>query len=171
MELTDLREWAGRDHARRPAVVLGVSVTALSYLRSLSRQGLPTLLLDGAESVGRRSRFGVTVCMPHVEERPDVWLDALVSTAHRLQRRPVLLPAYDQAVMFVASHAEQLASGYDFLLPPLPTVAGIVDKRRQYDLARSAGIPIPWTRFPESGDEAVALATATAITLLIVTWR
>jgi predicted ATP-grasp superfamily ATP-dependent carboligase len=167
MELRGLRGWAGRDHARRPAVVLGVSVTALSYLRSLSRQGVPTLLLDGAESVGRRSRFGVTVCMPHVEEQPDVWLEALLSTADRLQRRPVLLPAYDQAVVLVASHAEQLASGYDFLLPPLPTVAGIVDKRRQYDLARSAGIPTPWTRFPESGDEAVALAAEVSYPCLL----
>jgi len=153
-----LEQWAARDWQRRPAVVLGVSASGLSYVRSLRRRGVPTLLLTERGWLGSPSRYGVTIELPRVAEEPEVWLEVLRSTAERSVRRPVLLVAFDQAVLLVASHAEELSRAYDFLVPPLSISASIVDKRRQYELAAATGVPIPGTRFPESGAEAVASA-------------
>ncbi len=47
---------------------------------------------------------------------------------------------------------------HSFPIPQLETSAAIVDKHRQYELAAAAGIPIPRTFVPGSGEEAVRLA-------------
>jgi D-aspartate ligase len=158
MSRSRVEKWASQEWKRRPAVVLGESVSGLSYVRSLQRHGVPTLLLTPRGWINRPSRFGLTVELPGIVDEPEVWLDVLVSTAERLARRPVLLVAFDHAVLFVGQHADELGRLYDCLIPPLSTSAAIVDKRRQYGLAAAAGIPIPRTLFPESSDEALALA-------------
>jgi hypothetical protein len=40
-----LEKWAARARERRPAVVMGIAATGLSYVRSLHRHGIPTLLV------------------------------------------------------------------------------------------------------------------------------
>lgn len=143
---------------RRPAVVMGESPTGLSYLRSLHRHGVPTLLLDRRGAISPPSRYELTLELPPVDERPEISLEILVSTGKRLRQRPVLLVTSDQAVLFVGRNAEEIERLYDVLIPPLSTAVSIVDKRQQYELAVAAGIAIPRTFFPESGDAAVALA-------------
>jgi D-aspartate ligase len=135
-----------------------MSVTGLSYLRSLHRRGVPTLLLAQHDPIGSPSRFECTLDLPDVVEEPDVWLETLVAAAERSARRPVLLVAFDQALLFAGRNAEKLSRLYDFLIPSLSTATDLVDKHRQYQLAKSAGIPIPRTVYPQSGDEAVTLA-------------
>jgi D-aspartate ligase len=146
---------------------MGVSVTGLSYVRSLHRHGVPTLLLTEQGWVGRPSRYGLTVELPSAGKEPDTWIEALHSIAERSAHRPVLLVAFDQAVVLVGENAEELSRLYDFLVPPSSTSARIVDKRAQYELATAAGIPIPRTFFPENGAEAVASATEIAYPLLL----
>lgn len=153
-----LAQWATQDRGARPAVVLSQWTTGLSYVRSLHRRGIPTLLLTDRGRLGAPSRHELTVELPGIVEEPAVWLEALVAVAERSNRRPVLLVAFDHAVLFVGEHAAELERHYDFLTPPLETSAAIVDKHRQYELAAAAGIPIPRTFFPESGEAAVELA-------------
>ena len=148
-------------------MVLSVSATALSYVRSLHRHGIPTLLLSEKDWLIAPSRYGLTLELPPVDAAPDVWLDILDSTARRLSQRPVLLVAFDQALLLVGKHADELGRRYDFLIPPLATSAAMVDKQQQYELARAAQIPIPRTVFPRSGEEAVALAADIAYPCLI----
>jgi D-aspartate ligase len=158
MSRSRVEKWASQEWKRRPAVVLGESVAGLSYVRSLHRRGVPTLLLTPRGWIDRLSRYGLTVDLPGIVDEPEVWLEVLVSTAERLARRPVLLVAFDHAVLFVAHHADELGRLYDFVIPPLSTSTAIVDKHRQYELAAAAGIPIPRTVFPKSADEALTLA-------------
>jgi len=153
-----LARWATEDRGARPAVVLSQWTTGLSYVRSLAGRGIPTLLLTDRGRLGAPSRYGLTVELPGIVEEPAVWLETLIAVAERSNRRPVLLVAFDHAVLFVGEHAEELERHYDFLIPPLETSAAIVDKHRQYELAAEAGIPIPRTVFPDSGEAAVELA-------------
>jgi D-aspartate ligase len=158
MSRSRVEKWASQEWKNRPAVVLGESVAGLSYVRSLHRRGVPTLLLTPRGWIDRPSRYGLTVDLPGIVQEPEAWLEVLVTTAERLARRPVLLVAFDHAVLFVGHHAAELGRLYDFLIPPLSTSAAIVDKHLQYELAAAAGIPIPRTVFPASSDEALALA-------------
>jgi D-aspartate ligase len=158
MSSSRLEKWAARDRGPRPAVVLGQSTAGLSYVRSLHRRGVATLLLTDRGSLGVPSRHELTLELPGIVEEPGLWLETLVAAAERSSRRPVLLVAFDHAVLFVGKHAEELERRYDFLIPPLETSAAIVDKHQQYELAAAADIPIPRTFVPGSGEEAVELA-------------
>jgi predicted ATP-grasp superfamily ATP-dependent carboligase len=151
-----LAKWATQDRGPRPAVVLGQWTTGLSYVRSLHRRGVPTLLLTDRGRLAGPSRYELTLELPGIVEEPDAWLETLMAVAERTSRRPVLLVAFDHAVLFVGEHARELEHHYDFLIPPLETSSAIVDKHRQYELAAAAGIPIPRTFFAESGELAVA---------------
>jgi predicted ATP-grasp superfamily ATP-dependent carboligase len=90
--------------------VLGQSTTGLSYVRSLHRRGIRTLLLTDRGWIGGRSRYELTLELPGIVEEPEVWLETLVAAADRSERRPVLLVAFDHAVLFVGKRAEELAS-------------------------------------------------------------
>jgi len=137
---------------------MSTGVIGLSYIRSLHRRGVPTLLLDQRSWLDTPSRFELTLAMPRITEEADLWLEMLVGAAQRSRRRPVLLVAFDQALLVVGKHAEELGRHYDFLIPPLEGSAAIVDKRRQYQLATAAGVPIPRTVYPGTGEEATTLA-------------
>src|SRR5262245_749003 len=153
-----LARWQARAGERRPAVVMGTAATGLSYVRSLHKQGVPVLLVNQRGWVGTPSRFGLTWDLPPITDEGERWLEALLTAAEHSSRRPVLLVAFDQAVLFVGQHADELGRHYDFLIPPLEKCAAIVDKHRQYELAAAADVPIPRTVYPEDGQEAVALA-------------
>jgi predicted ATP-grasp superfamily ATP-dependent carboligase len=131
---------------------MGMAATGLSYVRSLHRHGIPTLLVNERGWIGTPSRYELTVDLPPIKDSADIWLRTLVAAAERSSRRPVLLVAFDQAVLFVGEHAQELERHYDFLIPPLETAAAIVDKHRQYELAAAAGVPIPRTVSAESGE-------------------
>jgi predicted ATP-grasp superfamily ATP-dependent carboligase len=137
---------------------MAIGATGLSYIRSLHKRGVPTLLLDERGWIGTPSRYELTLELPPITEEPDLWLETLVDAAQSSGSRPILLVAFDQAVLMVGKHAEELKRHYDFLIPPFEGSAAIVDKRRQYQLATAAGVPIPPTAYPESGGEATALA-------------
>lgn len=131
-----LEKWASRDRGPRPAVVLGQSTTGLSYVRSLHRRGVATLLLTDPGSLGVPSRHELTLELPGIVEEPDVWLKTLIALGERSSRRPVLLVAFDHAVLFVGEHAEELERRYDFLIPSARDVRG---HRRQAPAVRARG--------------------------------
>ena len=62
-------------HGKRPlAIVMGGSVNGLSFVRSLGRRGIPTLLLDSERLIGTYSRYGTTVLLPQPGKSPDEWV-------------------------------------------------------------------------------------------------
>ena len=90
-ESSRLENWAARARERRPAVVMGMAATGLSYVRSLHRHGIPTLLVNERGWIGTPSRYELTVDLPPIKDSADIWLRTLVAAAERSSRRPVLL--------------------------------------------------------------------------------
>jgi predicted ATP-grasp superfamily ATP-dependent carboligase len=65
----------------------------------------------------------------------------------------VLIPASDDCSLFLARHEHELSSEFSVLNPSAKTMESLKDKRLQYELATSVGVPIPETYFPESQQE------------------
>ncbi len=147
-----LRRWP-RENERAGAVVLGASVGGLSFVRSLARRGIPTLLLDSAREPGLATRFGLTVRLPPVTEQPGLWLALLRGIGQNARRRPVLFVTSDELALFASAEAEQLEPFFEMLLPRHELLAALVDKRRQHQLATAAGVPVPYTAWPASTHE------------------
>ncbi|MCI0488196.1 MAG: ATP-grasp domain-containing protein [Blastocatellia bacterium] len=137
-----------------PAIILGSSVNALSFARSLGRRRIPTLLLDGERLLGSYTRYGEFLLLSRVEEDSAGWIDILELIASRLDTRAVLFSTTDAHCLLVSQHRDLLRQYFRFIIPDAETVERIVNKRFQYTIAQAAEIPIPKTYFPESLEEA-----------------
>jgi len=146
-----LERWlAGLGSDPLPAVVVGGGPNGLSFVRSLGRRGVPVILFDGVGGIARHSRYAHAVSLPGPLQFGDEWIDALERLALSLPGGAALFATNDTLISLIARHEEQLARSYRFVVPPLPVVELIVDKRSQYRFAEAHGIPIPLTRFPTS---------------------
>ena len=153
-------EWVRRLlPATPPAILLGIgSPNDLSMLRSFARRGIPTLHLVSGRLLGSFSRFGFRVRMPPVEREPEEWLRVLDRVASALESPAVLFVLMDEHCELVARNAERLRGKLRFVVPDAETLAGIVDKRRQYTAAEAAGVRVPVTFYPEDVAELASLA-------------
>lgn len=154
-----LDAWLRKTHNRRaPALLLGSWTQSLSFARSLGRRGVPLLVLDGDRFLGGYTRHATFVQLRPPDERPADWLEVLDYVGTRLNHRSALFVMSDALCRLVARHQDQLAGCFNFVVPEHAAVEKIVNKRMQYTQAQQVGIPIPKTFFPESVEEARAVA-------------
>jgi D-aspartate ligase len=137
---------------------MGGSVNGLSFARSLGRRGVPTLLLESERLIGTYTRFAHLLFLPDVDEFPEEWLESLFYIGARIRKPAVIFPTSDAYIQFVSSHAGELKKHFLFIVPDIDIINQILNKRIQYGIAVSAGIPIPQTHFPESLKEVQSLS-------------
>ena len=142
------------DNDKPPAIILGDgSTNDLSFVRSLTRHGIPTILMVGDRQLGSFSRRGLRLRLPNVDAKPQVWLDTLDVAASSFKAPPTLFIVSDAHCAFVSRNAERLRPGFRFLLPDEETVNQILDKRQQYAVAEAAGLRVPATLYPDDADD------------------
>jgi len=155
-----LRRWVIENGRRQPiAVVMGASVNGLSFVRSLGRRGVPTLLLDSDRLIGTYTRYGKLALLPPPDERADAWIELLTSVGSLLGVPGVLFFTSDTHAVLVAEAQDVLRRYFRFLIPSAQTMERIVNKRIQYSVAQATGIPIPKSYFPESVEEVIGIAS------------
>ena len=142
--------------ATTPVVVLrgveSASHGALGILRSLGRLGVPAYLVAcDAGTPGFYSRYckGSLVC--NVENgNAATSVKTLLELGKKIGRRSILIPTDDNAVLFVADHAEALRE--QFLFPPMcpKLIREVSSKKGMYYLAKQHGVPTPEAAFPTS---------------------
>jgi D-aspartate ligase len=133
---------------------MGASVNGLSFVRSLGRRGIPTLLLDSDRLLGTYTRLGRTELLPAIDEDREAWLELLSFVGSRLASPAALFATADSYCGFLADQQAVLSRYYRFLTLSPQGLERILDKRVQYSLAAANGIPIPRTWFPGSPEEA-----------------
>jgi len=149
-----LDRWIRNLPAGKPAaLVMGASVNGLSFVRSLSRRGIPTLLLDSERLLGTYTRFSRTEFLPAIDEDRAAWLEHLSSIGSRLPSPAALFATSDSYCGFLADEQQTLSRYYRFVTLGAGGMERILDKRAQYNLAAANGIPIPRTWFPVSPQE------------------
>jgi D-aspartate ligase len=142
------------------AIIVGNgSTNDLSFVRSLSRRRVPTILIVGQRQLGSFSRYGLRIRMPPVEDEPQAWLEILELAASLLKAPPVLFAVSDAHCAFVSRNAERLRRSFRFLLPDKETIERILDKRQQYAAAQAAGIRVPPTFYPDRVEDVSRLAS------------
>lgn len=156
-DLADLGHWLKNKNSSPIAIVLDSSVNGLSFARSLGRRGVPVLMLDSRRLIGAYTRYAKFVLMPPVERCPEDWLALLEFASANVKERAILFASGDAQILFVAQHERRLHRCFCFVIPDLETVESILNKRAQYQIASSMGIPIPKTWFPDGLDEAKQL--------------
>jgi len=160
-EIDAIDRWLYRQKSRRPvAIVLGASINGLAIVRSLGRRGIPVLLIDRDPQLGTWTRFARVVSLRGVPGDNDAVLELLLGLGHRLAQPGVIFPTADSQCQFLADHQFELEHHYKFLQPDPATVRAIIDKPKQYEIAKRAGIAIPGTFVPTSMADAERAAAS-----------
>lgn len=137
-----------------PVVVLGAFQTGVVLMRDLSKRGLRVEAIDfNPEQPGFKTIYGPCHLCPNPDLAPQEWVRFMVNLATRLGERAVLIPSADQFVSALAEHSEQLAPHFYFLPASVNVQALLATKKRQYALAETGGLPVPFTRYIENEQE------------------
>jgi predicted ATP-grasp superfamily ATP-dependent carboligase len=137
-----------------PAVVLGANEMGLAVARDLARHGVRvTLVQCGAgKPPAAHSRFVRFCNAPDIEHEAAV-VDWLQELAHGTQTMPVLVPAQDQAVLFIHRHRAALAQRYRFYVWDADVLMELGSKVGLRRVAERYGLPMPRTFSPRSRAE------------------
>jgi D-aspartate ligase len=151
-----------------PVVVASVFQTGLNLMRDLLRRGVRTVGVDCIpEHEGFRSRYGTSHLCPNPDTHPEAWLAFMIALAKSLGQKPVLIPAADQFVSAIATHAEALHPHYLFSMASVAVQAQLATKEQQYALAAQHGLPIPRTAYIQSTAQLQAFVATARFPCLI----
>ena len=141
------RRQARRDAGTRPtACVLDLNDAGLSAIRSLGRVGVPVVGLDyDRRNVGFASRYCTAKRCPHPLQQQHELVSYLRDEGEQLVEPGILFPASDDFLLLISRHRDVLQERWRIALPTAELVEAILNKRQQYELARSAGVPYPTT--------------------------
>jgi predicted ATP-grasp superfamily ATP-dependent carboligase len=134
---------ASRAVHRAPAVIVGLGMTGLGVVRSLSRHGVPLVAVD---TLPRRPSGWTRLCRKvFVDPRGDLW-DQVLEVGRRCGTpAPVLFLTNDVAVLEASARRERLSSVFRFHLPEPDVVRLLVDKTSFGEYAVNVGLPVPTT--------------------------
>jgi D-aspartate ligase len=126
-----------------PAVVVGgAGACGLGVIRSLSRAGIPVILVDDDPAApAMHTRFARKVAVPH-SSGPSLVHD-LLKLGGSFADPPVLFVTSDEAALTVSEYRAALARHYRFRLPGHDCLASLMDKTRFHRLAERHGFPVP----------------------------
>lgn len=142
-------------------IVLGSDFKALGVVRSLGRQGIPSIVIDNLPRSAWFSRYVVNRCIWRGPLDGAAFLDFLLQLArnHSLEQW-LLVPMQDEAVEFVARRTYELGRTFRLVTPGWDIVQWACDKRLTHRLAQKVGVPYPKTWYPGSEDDLATMEIA-----------
>ncbi len=158
----------GSPEAAPPVVVVSGHTMALAVVRALGEVGVRVLVLHHDErDMAHASRYvEAEARIPPPNTREAEFVAALLRHAPR-PGRAVLVPSSDDALAAVSRHREALDRRYLVASPPWELARNFIEKRRTYELASRAGVPVPRTIPAATDAEARAAARELGFPLLV----
>jgi predicted ATP-grasp superfamily ATP-dependent carboligase len=137
-----------------PAIVLSSHTMGLGVIRSLGQMGVPVIAVSyHPHDMGFVSKYvSERIFSPHPEKREDSFLDLLRDCGNRFGRC-LLIPADDATLSVVSRHKSGLQQHHIVACTEWDITETFIDKMKTYNLAKSAGIPVPRTILPSSTDD------------------
>ncbi|MEM0449174.1 MAG: hypothetical protein QW520_05065 [Methanomassiliicoccales archaeon] len=135
----------------RSVFVLNMDANGLGVARSLGWNGIRVIGVDYRPSIpGLFSKYVEPLLTPDPVSEPEATVEALLKASRNADQKPVIMACSDAYVLLVSRYRHELGKNFVFAVPPEDITECILNKQRQYELARKAGIPIPRTIFPKS---------------------
>jgi len=141
----------------------------LGIARSLGRLGTDVYGIDAdIAQPAFRSRYFAGAFEWDLDGRPACeTVIFLCERAKAIGQRPLLIPTSDETALMVAENADALSENFVFANQDAKLITKLVSKQHNYELARSAGIPVPETLFPTSIDEVRRFSDITPYPLMV----
>jgi predicted ATP-grasp superfamily ATP-dependent carboligase len=136
------------------AYVIDMGANGLAVARTLGRKGVPVIGVDNRpKAPGFVSKYVTRLLTDNIQKDPGAVLDSLLQAAQGQDRKGVIFPASDAAVLFLTNNERRLSEHFLFMAPPERVREAMVNKRLQYEEAVRLGIPVPETCFPNGPDD------------------
>jgi len=144
------------DTAYPPAVVIGLGVTGLGMIRSLSHKRVRIAIpIIGIDSDSSQPTAYTRLCDKYSCE--DVDSENLITFITDLSQtfpvKPVLLLSKDVTVLLVSKHMEEVRNNYHILLPENDITELLMDKTQFSSYAEENGFCIPKTFRIDNSDD------------------
>lgn len=124
------------------AVVAGADLNGLGVVRSLTKAGVSTIILDtDLRKSTLSTRFGSKIQVPALSGKP--FIKSLIHVAGTLKQTPVLILTQEDSVATVSCNREQLEKLYAFSMPSKSTMQMLMNKSSFQKSAENLGSPIP----------------------------
>lgn len=139
----------------------------LAATRCLGEIGVPVhIASDSVLATSRWSRYTSRALRSPPIAEAEQFLDWLFAVGKR-EPGTVLCATSDDTLYLYALRRAELASVFRMYIPSFDTVLSLLDKRRLYAIARSVGLEVPDTWFPETDAEVERLAREIPMPVLI----
>ena len=126
-----------------PAIVMGLSETGLSVARALGRRGIKVIgVHEGKRPPGSYSRFLTFVREPQTGSEKDR-LNFFINLGKNFKSRVVILPTFDENVMFLSRNRDVLEENFLFFLPSHNLLETLTSKAKLIKLAEEMKISLP----------------------------
>lgn len=143
------------------AIIIGGDFQGLGILRSLSREAIPTCILDNEISISRFSRHKERFFTCPSVKNEEIFLSFLEDLVKKEGLEGwVVYPTNDETVYLLSKYKDVLEK---YLCIPTPTwevTKHLYDKRLTHELADRLGISIPKTWYPDSLEDVLRLEIA-----------
>lgn len=142
------------------AFVLSASTpNGLGAIRSLGREGIRTVAVDHKrDAAGLRSKYAHPLVLPDPVAHPEEALEELMAAAKGLSHKGVLFPCSDAFVLFLSKYRAELGERFSFCIPSPEVLEGMINKRKQYEMAERIGSPMTQTFYPSTMEEVEQIA-------------
>ncbi|MDG1772704.1 MAG: ATP-grasp domain-containing protein [Oceanicoccus sp.] len=140
------------------AWIFGASVNGLSFVRSLGRKGIKVILIDGEQLIGSYSNYCDFVLIPNSLFNSNTAFDLINKSLAQHNTPPIIFATSDYHIEQLSIFESKYPGKLSTITPNEKTAASIVNKKIQYTIAKSIGIEIPETYFPNTKQDALEFA-------------
>jgi D-aspartate ligase len=140
------------------ALVMGADYRALGVVRSLGRRGIPVWVIkQGGHLVAATSRYVQRIVpWPDGDDREKVNFLLDLCACQQLGGW-MLFPTDDYTVGLTSTYHEDLRRAYRLTVPPWKDLRWACDKRLLHQLVERLGIHQPWTAWPSTREQLLAI--------------
>lgn len=134
---------------------MSMSIIALTIARALGRKGVRVVRIHPNHlDYSLKSKYwsNIEIC-PDFYESEENLLKFLLGLEKKYDSPRILIPASDDCAYYVAKYQDKLNRVYEMPVPQNNVMEKLTNKKSQYEVAQSLGLPIPETYFPESIDD------------------
>lgn len=136
------------------------NVNALGAVRSLGIQGIKVTWISPDCSRWFYSKYSTPMICPDFRQEEERFLDFLIKLSKaKKSRRSVVIPTSDAAVIVLSKNKAILDEYVIPLVCDWRTTKKFINKDKSYEIAKSVGIKVPLTFYPQNETDLISIAS------------
>lgn len=131
------------DFSPNPVIVCNCHYNGLAILQELGHRGIPCIAADCRREIGTFSRYAKFKKVPSPVRDERGFVDAIISIAKELPKKPVIFPTNDEWAMALSRYRDELQEVAIPMVSDFEAIKGVLDKKYFYKVGGKKGYKTP----------------------------